>query len=333
MANDTKTFIGSSREAMKYANAIHSQLSRETLVTPWFASTFGPNDYTMEALERELDQHDYGIFALTRGKLVFVTRDNTIFEMGLFWGILRKDRVFAIVPRNVPKRDDLIEGQTVSDFHLMSDLTGLTLLEYDIRPDQKYEAAVSVACQEIINKIQQLGAFKDPRSVVTETGLKLHRKQSVLHFFWEYNKNVHVPGSKEKYDAISEAIRNSILAPNGFRVTGAALWQKQGSDGIGQVGGNVGKGKSYPFNINQDKTETQQRVYVVDVFLSGDWTFYEVKKLAQGYVLCYPLGTEHVLSVHFSGSDQLDEYQLREIVENNGELLATVDYLIGGDSV
>ena len=83
-------FIGSARESIRYASAIQSQIGRSVQVTPWFAGTFGANEYTMESLERILDQSDYGIFvfspddvALIRGKHVFITRDNTIFEMGL----------------------------------------------------------------------------------------------------------------------------------------------------------------------------------------------------------------------------------------------------------
>ncbi|MFB5760058.1 TIR domain-containing protein [Paenibacillus medicaginis] len=57
-----KTFIGSSREAIEYANAVHNQLKRLTHVNPWYAGVFGANQYTMESLETELDHNDFAVF-------------------------------------------------------------------------------------------------------------------------------------------------------------------------------------------------------------------------------------------------------------------------------
>lgn len=325
---------------MELANAIHSQLGYYAQVTPWYAGAFGGNEYTMEALERELDQHDFGVFvfapddvALHRNQYVFITRDNTLFEMGLFWGRLGRHRVFAIVPNEVRERDDLIQGKTVKEYHLLSDLQGLTLLKYELRTDSKYEAAVSVACREIIRCIRQQGFYQDPRVLLADKEAELQQKQSLLHFFWEYNRNVTIANNQEKYTALSEAVRNSMLSPEGFRVTGAAFWQIQGNDGIGQVGGNVGKGRFFPFDANQQRTDGEQTIYVLDVFLSGKWTFFKRRELAQVYVLCYPLGTEHVMSVHFSGHFQLVDDHLTQIVNRNIDLLRTIDHFIGGDSL
>lgn len=50
-------------------------------------------------------------------------------------------------------------------------------------------------------------------------------------------------------------------------------------------------------------------------------------------ILCYPLGREHVLSIHFSGRHKLDDVQLSSIVTNNSELLRTINLLVGGDSI
>lgn len=342
MANPPKpnTFIGSSREAMQLANAVQAQISFCTQVTPWYAGVFKGNEYTMESLEKELDQHDFGIFifapddvALHRNKYVFITRDNTLFEMGLFWGKLRRNRVFAIVPAEVQDRDDLIKGEKVADFHLLSDLHGLTLLKYDLRTDGRDEAAVSVACQQIIRNIRDQGFYADPNRQLAEKEFELHQKQSLLHFFWEYNRNITIPSTKEKYDALSEAVRNSILPPDGFRVTGSAFWQKKDNDGIGQVGGNVGRNKFYAFSANHGKADGADIIYVVDVYLNAKWSFYKDQDVAPLYVLCYPIGSQHVLSVHFSGNMQLTEPDLSSIVSVNNDLLRTINHLIGGDSV
>lgn len=334
-------FIGSSREAMNLANAIHSQVSHFAQVSPWYAGVFEGNEYTMESLEKQLEANDFGIFvfapddvALHRGKPVFITRDNTLFEMGLFWGKLRRKRIFAVVPQEVKERDDLIKGERIKNFHLLSDLHGLTLLQYEARTDGNDKASVSVACQFINKVIQAEGLYQDPLREMKRMEIEIERKRRILHFFWTYNKNITVVDEKERYDSLSEAIRTSIIPPPEFFVTGAALWKTRGAAGIGQVGGNVGKGRFFPFNENQARMESgQQPIYVLDAYLNEKWSFFDRLEVEQVYILCYPLGKEHVLSVHFSGRHMLDENQLSTIVTDNNELLRTIHLLVGGDSI
>lgn len=334
-------FIGSSREAMDFANAVHSQISYYAQVNPWYAGVFEGNAYTMESLEKQIDENDFGVFvfapddvALYRGKYVFITRDNTLFEMGLFWGRLRRQRVFAIVPQEVKERDDLLKGERVKDFHILTDLQGLTLLNYEVRNDENYEAAVSVACHSIKKVIRLEGYFQDPREELIKLEKEIERKRRILHFFWAYNKNVTVTDEKERYNSLSEAIRTSVIPPTEFIVTGAAFWKIQGSDGIEQVGGNVGKGRFFAFSENQVRIESgQQPIYVLDAYLQSKWSFFNRIEVEQVYILCYPLGKEHVLSIHFSGRRTLNDDQLGTIVTNNNELLRTINLLVGGDSV
>lgn len=334
-------FIGSSREAMAIANGIHAQINRYAQVTPWYAGAFGGNDYTMESLEKQLRKNDFGIFifapddvALYRGKFVLITRDNTLFEMGLFWGRLGRSRVYAIIPQEVKESEELIPGKKISEYHLLSDLQGLTLLSYEVRTDGNDEAAVAVACQHLIKAIQAEGYYQDPRVDIAKLEVELERKRRILHLFWTYNKNLSAPDEQERYNSLSEAIRTSILPPPDYLVTGAALWKAQGDDGIGQVGGNVGKGRFFTFQENQARVESgQQPIYVLDAYLTSKWAFFNRLEVEQVYILCYPLGRDHVLSVHFSGRHNLNEDQLGIIVSNNNELLRTIHYILGGDSV
>ncbi|MDU4697298.1 MAG: nucleotide-binding protein [Paenibacillus sp.] len=334
-------FIGSSREAIAIANGIQAQINRYAQVTPWYAGAFEGNDYTIESLEKQLRRNDFGVFifapddvARYRGKFVLITRDNTLFEMGLFWGRLGRRRVFAIIPQEVRENEDLIQGEKISEYHLLSDLQGLTLLNYEMRTDGNDEAAVAVACRSLIKAIQAEGCYPDPHDEMARMEMELERKRRILHLFWTYNKNISVPNEQERYNSLSEAIRTSILPPTGYLVTGAALWRTQGDDGIGQVGGNVGKGRFFTFRENQERVESgQQPIYVLDAYLTSKWAFFNRLEVEQVYILCYPLGREHVLSVHFSGRHNLTEAQLGIIVSNNNELLRTIHYILGGDSV
>lgn len=331
MERKPKVFIGCSREAVNYARAVSSLLEYEAEVNPWYAGTFGANDFTMEALERELATSDFAVFlfaaddiALIRGKAVFVPRDNTVFELGLFWGKLGRRRVFAFIPREVDADGLDLNGLRPSGFHLLSDLAGLTLLRYHPRRDDKYQAAVDTATGEVLAAIRRERLFEDPRSALV-------RKQSILHFFWEYVRHVSNADPEIRYSAFAEAIRISLLSPAGCRVTGAAIWKRDG-DYIGQVGGNVGRGRIFRLEGSPLPRDNRPRVGVVEALTQGEWSFFSRREIADVHILCYPLDKDHVLSVHFSGGSMEVRRLLEWIVETNEELLLTVKYLVGGDS-
>ncbi|WP_151736073.1 TIR domain-containing protein [Paenibacillus tengchongensis] len=329
-----RAFIGSSREAIPYAQAIAAGLEFHVEVNAWFANTFLPNDYTMEALDRELDANDFGIFvfaaedvAIIRGQTYFVTRDNTLFEMGLFWGRLGRRRVFCIIPNTVPSGG---EDQPVS-LHLPSDLDGLTLLKYMADHSRGPDSAVTTACGRILAAVASEGVFRQRHELLEEMESVQTRKDSVLQSLLEYLRNVTIPDAGECYAAAAEAVRNSILVPAGFRVTGAAIWTQVDEDYIGQVGGNVGKGRRYHLADNEGKQTEEEQIVVLKIYGTDNWTFFGRKQIAQVYVLCYALGKEHVLSVHFSGNRELTEEQLRFYVEEvNHDLFSTIKELIGG---
>lgn len=323
-----RVFIGSSREAIPYANAIAKALEHaNTEVSPWYAGVFNVNDYTMESLDRNLKSNDFGVFvfaaddvALMRDKPVFITRDNTLFEMGLFWGRLGRNRVFGVVPKNLKTKSALLPD---AEFHIMSDLSGLTLPSYDAgRSDGNLDAAVQTACSDIIYAIKKESLFKDPEQ-------EEQRNRSVLQFFWDYIKGVNHLSEHDTYNAYADAIRNSFLPPEGYKVTGAALWKKS-NEYIKQVGGNVGRNREYHLNENEHKDDGEQNIMVLESLKTSQYTFFNTPGIEAVSVLCYPLGKEHVLSVHISGRENLIDYTYSEIVENNDLLLNTIRHMIGG---
>lgn len=338
-----KLFIGSSKEAIPYAVEVHAQLARAAQVTPWFGGTFNnPNEYTMEALERQLNQSDFGIFifapddvARIRNQYVFVTRDNTVFEAGLFWGRLGRPRVFCIVPDRVKSRDDLVKDQIIEKYHLLSDLQGLSILTYDADHENR-AAAVTVACNRIAERIMHAGTFPSPEVRLLQRELELeqftlamNRKQSILGFFSEYNRLAVLTDSAQKYHALAEAVRNSFLTTHNFRVIGAAIWQKQRSNCLAQVGGNVEGGVRHDFGSYDER----EKPAVLEAFLTTEWKVFRVGKVAPRYVMCYPLGREYVVQVNITGPVDLNSEELTHMVEvENEELLETIRDLVGGDS-
>ncbi|QAY65732.1 TIR domain-containing protein [Paenibacillus protaetiae] len=336
-----KLFIGSASESIRYVNAVHQALSRVAEVTPWHAGAFRAGDYTMEALERQLERSDFAVFILSaddmavmRGSTVLVPRDNTVFELGLFWGKLRKERVFFLVPDRIEDGNKEREGLTAQTFHLPSDLLGLTVLTLESRTDGNMEAAVNIACAEIAGQIAKLGIHPDNRQSKEQLQAALRQSQNLLHFFMEFTRKA-FRDDFEPYERLYEAIRNgydpSVLGS--FRVTGAAVWRAKES-GLAQMAGNVGQHRFFPFNVNEGKREGESRVLVVDAYLNSTMRILRLDKpVAASYLLCYPVGKEFVVTIHLSGSSDADDLPLRELVEQNEELMGTVHYLLGGDSI
>ncbi|KQY90982.1 hypothetical protein ASD24_24615 [Paenibacillus sp. Root52] len=329
-----RLFIGSARESMQYVRAIHTQLSHYAEVTPWSAGAFQANNYPMEDLERQLDSNDFAVFVLSpddvvvmRGKTYLQPRDNTIFEMGLFWGRLRRSRVFYIIPNSVPQE---IGDFTVDSFHLMSDLTGLTVLQYEIRSDRNYTAAVDVACNTIITAIEEHGSFIDPKTIIEEKQQEIARKDALLEFFTEFIDRSML---QDRYEKLYDGIRNSynLNALSGFKIRGAAVWKVEGTDGIKHVAGNVGKDRFFSFSENESKAAGEERIMVVDCHLESTVKFHHYGRVAfaHEYILCYPLGTEFVVTLHIRGQKEVSIEEFAVLDEENQELITTLNYLFG----
>jgi len=144
-------FIGSSTEALPYAQALGVQLSGDAEVTVWNEGVFDPGRGFLEALVNAIERFDFAALLLTGDDMIvtqettiLAPRDNLMFELGLFMGRLGRARTFAVVPRVKMK--------------LPSDLAGVTLLYFDAdRSDGNDVAALSTAAFKIRQAIKDLG--------------------------------------------------------------------------------------------------------------------------------------------------------------------------------
>ncbi|MCZ8514517.1 nucleotide-binding protein [Paenibacillus filicis] len=339
-----KLFIGSAKESIPLAAAVHEALRHYAEVSPWYAGTFNAMNYTMEDLEAELGVSDYAVFicspddvVLYREKLVLAPRDNTVFEMGLFWGKLRRGRVFFLVPQTAERT---FGGERIQNFHLLSDMQGLTLLTYETgRADGSLARAVSVACMRIGDTIQRCGKFHDPYAALEEARLELAAAADemetdfYLHqFFIRYAKRV-MNDSNGLYEHLYDAFRSAYRAVPGYNVVGAAVW-KANRDGLEQVAGNVGKKKSYPFKINEQPSGTQPVIQVVEAYLQSleKFVLLHDHRVVKTYLICYPVGKDLLLAVHISGRQAMSGEDVEKQLELNEKLLSTINDLFGGDT-
>lgn len=154
-----RIFIGSSKEYIEIAEAIHSNLSGYFYPEIWDQSITTLSNSTLNNLIESLSKFDFAIFILggedtanLRGTNVNISRDNIIFEVGLFMGKLGQNHVFIIKPNNV-------------NLHLPTDLLGITYGEYDHTHPNK-ESALRPFCNQVKKQIVD---FYQP--TIPETGI------------------------------------------------------------------------------------------------------------------------------------------------------------------
>ncbi|WP_368406932.1 TIR domain-containing protein [Vibrio cholerae] len=147
-----KLFIGSSVEGLDVAYAIQSELEHEAEPTIWSQGVFNLSQNTLSELLNALNTFDAAIFVLSpddvvkiRGSEQTATRDNVIFELGMFIGHLGADRTFMVKPRNC------------QDFHMPTDLLGITPGIYDdLRSDNNLQAALGPFCYQVRKQLKKI---------------------------------------------------------------------------------------------------------------------------------------------------------------------------------
>ena len=176
-----KGFIGSSTESLDIAHAIQEELERDADMTIWHQGVVKLSNHILDDLTKRLDTTDFGIFLLLsddevsiRGQLSSTTRDNVLFELGLFIGRLGKERCF------------LIMAEDHRELHLPTDIQGITPATFNPdRIDKNLRAAIGPACNKIRTSIKNLGVFrssypKDDLSNLHKSGSFVQESNSVL---------------------------------------------------------------------------------------------------------------------------------------------------------
>jgi len=100
-----RIFIGSSSEKLHIARAIHADLSNNHEPTIWNQGIFGLSQDVLSGLLEQLTQTDAAVLILAPDDLLSirdseckVSRDNVIFELGLFMGRLGREKTYFVVP-------------------------------------------------------------------------------------------------------------------------------------------------------------------------------------------------------------------------------------------
>src|SRR5262249_38999534 len=159
MGQHARLFVASSVEGLKAAYAVQQNLEHDADVTIWSKGVFELSNHTLEDLAKAVADSDFAVLIFTpddeaklRGRKYTVMRDNVLFEYGLFMGALERTRTFIVHPRGI------------KNLHIPSDLIGAKPATYDpTREDDRIRAALGPACNEIRERMKQLGSRSNPR--------------------------------------------------------------------------------------------------------------------------------------------------------------------------
>ena len=132
-------FIGSSRESLHIAHKakeiINSAFQGKILATVWEDTEWRNLTSALENLDINLDKFYYALFIgypddiiYFRNKCYYTTRDNVVFELGLFLTRLGKERTFFAIPERLSYNSQItLQMQKLSiekelDYRLISDV-------------------------------------------------------------------------------------------------------------------------------------------------------------------------------------------------------------------
>ncbi|WP_133513039.1 TIR domain-containing protein [Candidatus Thiosymbion oneisti] len=188
-------FIGSASESLHIVDRIVESLSTSGVVPiQWDVGAFEPTEMTFQSLLDKKEEVDFSCFVLdpqdiliSRGSEEITPRDNIVFEIGLFIGMLGPKRTFIVFPEgNMPK--------------LPTDLHGMTLIP--ISPEAwKENASRSLM---LIN-----AAISTIKRRITEFGTRSYSDISTAISSLEGLRKA--PGSRKAETIVLDRFSNSVL--------------------------------------------------------------------------------------------------------------------------
>ncbi|WP_455919498.1 TIR domain-containing protein [Priestia megaterium] len=340
----SRVFIGSSSESIYLANALFSNLDQtgKFEVTPWYNGGFEGGEYTLEALNRYLDSSDFGVFilntddiVLSRGIVQATVRDNVLFELGLFMGRLGKNRVFFVTPRELSQGDTQLEilvpvdesechtarryvdkggkkfeKKVINSFKTPSDLYGIAPLQYGLRTDGNWKAALTDVSAQLCEKFSRLGEKENPQNDINELASNIYQlteeldtlmesycELERLYLFISEAKKIPRLIENEDFDLLLEALDSGINKGE-FKLKGITLFKLEGDNMI-QCGRfkDVGQhGKM--FSLKYNHSQQYKKVNVIEAYKSGEIIISE-KYPRREYLVSVPFINNYVVTFHY----------------------------------
>lgn len=146
MTQRPKIFLGSSSEGLSLLNDLYIRLDDDFELMLWNTDFFEPSKYPLECFENKAAGYDYAVFLLhpddliiSKGVPTLKTRDNVVFEYGLFLSAIGRDNVFLLEPN--PKYAKVV---------FPSDLYGITTIQYDYKNNKPNMVGAAIKIKRAI---------------------------------------------------------------------------------------------------------------------------------------------------------------------------------------
>lgn len=168
-----EVFIASSSASLPWARELQEAIAPrmpEVIFKVWDQDIFKPSSNAINDLLRTAKRSSAGIFLFSpddnvtiNGKEQTITRDNVIFEFGLFVGQLGLDRAVLITP----------EG--ADNFRLLSDANGVTTIRFSFKShsDEDRQSALGPTVNKIEKKLKQALSSQPPLNIEAMTAVGL----------------------------------------------------------------------------------------------------------------------------------------------------------------
>ncbi|WP_181804183.1 TIR domain-containing protein [Streptomyces shenzhenensis] len=152
-------FIGSSSEQIAVAENMQALLDSHFDVFLWTQGVFRLTKSNLDSLIEIAKTSDFAVLICDaddvtekRGEQVPATRDNVLFELGLFIGTLGPERTFIVHNQSNPP-------------NIPSDLLGISRATYRERANGDLRSALGTACLDIREAARRVG-LREPREAL-----------------------------------------------------------------------------------------------------------------------------------------------------------------------
>lgn len=158
MSKKRRVYIGSSTETLPIAEALQANLADPTLADPaeariWNQDLHQEGNSVLEDLLKFTEDFDYAVFiwagedgVVSRGQAYSSPRDNVIFEAGLFYSALKRERVVLLLEK-------LTDGDSLK---IPSDLIGINQIKFSRPSDNNWRGELGPASTKIRERLRIL---------------------------------------------------------------------------------------------------------------------------------------------------------------------------------
>ncbi len=198
-------FVGSSTEDKDLIDGLGLNFEGRVSVQSWATAAWPLSRSTLDGFEQHLEKADFAAFILNatdiatiRGQQEAIPRDNVLFELGMSFGRLGRDRTFILVP-----------NQKEREIRILSDLLGITTISFEQDGDD--QQTMANPSRKLWRAIKSIGLRYHPgRDDIFERGDTAYLEKIA-------DSALHVLESRDSVDELKNAVLRGERVPAKFQ--------------------------------------------------------------------------------------------------------------------